>query len=303
MRAWSHSVPLAGRAGRAAPSRQLAAGKTIAAFRGSIGMRLPLIHNVFRGISMAPEGPHKEGDQAGASSGSLPKDRVPIGMFRPKMGILPPSQRTLWPALAPLAGMGFVLYGGTAIALRLGHRASVDFDFFTERPFQHGELLAGLPFAKDAVILQQDANTLTLSVTVPGDPEHPVKVSFFGGLTMGRVRPPERTEDGVVLAASMLDLLANKLKVIHERAEKKDYLDIHGILGAGHDLAEGLACGRSLFGNAFQPTVALQAMTYFRDGNLEEIPAAIQQALIRAAASVDELPSSPPVSKVLGVAG
>ena len=50
--------------------------------------------------------------------------------FTPALHILPESQQSLWPSLAPLAQQGFVLYGGTAIALRLGHRISVDFDFF-----------------------------------------------------------------------------------------------------------------------------------------------------------------------------
>lgn len=45
--------------------------------------------------------------------------------------ILPKEQRALWKELKPLQGMGFVLYGGTAIALRLGHRVSIDFDFFS----------------------------------------------------------------------------------------------------------------------------------------------------------------------------
>jgi hypothetical protein len=49
-----------------------------------------------------------------------------MSIFLPThMEILPPAQR-----------LGFVLYGGTAIALRLGHRSSVDFDFFTADPLK-----------------------------------------------------------------------------------------------------------------------------------------------------------------------
>lgn len=50
-------------------------------------------------------------------------------VFTPRLDILPPAQRSLWPHLAQVPGH-FVLYGGTAIALHLGHRQSVDFDFF-----------------------------------------------------------------------------------------------------------------------------------------------------------------------------
>ena len=48
--------------------------------------------------------------------------------FQPRLDILPASQRTLWPELDATPDH-FTLYGGTALALRLGHRQSVDFDF------------------------------------------------------------------------------------------------------------------------------------------------------------------------------
>lgn len=51
-------------------------------------------------------------------------------MFHPKLEILPRAQKELWPKLAELP-QHFVLYGGTGLALRLGHRVSIDFDFFS----------------------------------------------------------------------------------------------------------------------------------------------------------------------------
>lgn len=50
------------------------------------------------------------------------------------MDVLPPAQQAIWPELRPAPGLGYCLYGGTAIALRLGHRFSIDFDFFSARP-------------------------------------------------------------------------------------------------------------------------------------------------------------------------
>ena len=52
--------------------------------------------------------------------------------FKPGMLVLPTAQRYLWAELSQAAKLGFVLYGGTAVALRLGHRTSVDFDFFSD---------------------------------------------------------------------------------------------------------------------------------------------------------------------------
>lgn len=52
-----------------------------------------------------------------------------LARFEPCLDILPPAQRALWPRLAALP-VDAVLYGGTALAIRLGRRTSVDFDLF-----------------------------------------------------------------------------------------------------------------------------------------------------------------------------
>ena len=77
--------------------------------------------------------------------------------FVPRLEILPVVQKAIWPELSPCKDLGFVLYGGTAIALRLGHRASVDFDFFSHLPLNEGkerELLSALPFLSDSERIQ-----------------------------------------------------------------------------------------------------------------------------------------------------
>jgi hypothetical protein len=78
-----------------------------------------------------------------------------MSTFSPHLEILPEPQLLLWPKLRPIADLGFVLYGGTAIALRLGHRASVDFDFFTERALDRPGLEGRLPFLRTAQVLQE----------------------------------------------------------------------------------------------------------------------------------------------------
>jgi Nucleotidyl transferase AbiEii toxin, Type IV TA system len=57
-----------------------------------------------------------------------------VDSFTPKLEILPAAQRLLWQELGAIPG-GFTLYGGTAIALHLGHRQSIDFDFFGDHAF------------------------------------------------------------------------------------------------------------------------------------------------------------------------
>ena len=126
----------------------------------------------------------------------------------PRLDILPSAQRNLWPELATVSRHSFVLYGGTAVALYLGHRESVDFDFFTNRPFQPDELFADYSFLADSEVFQSQPNTLTI-LTAGRDTDR-VKISFFGGLRFGRLGPPLRTPDGVMNVASLADLLAHR---------------------------------------------------------------------------------------------
>lgn len=212
------------------------------------------------------------------------------GVLTPRREVLPPAQQKLWPLLAPAAELGFVLYGGTAIALRLGHRTSLDFDFFSSRPLDPRALAAALPFTHTAATLQATPDTLTLLASGPGIAPDEVKVSFFAMPGFGRIGKPERTADGVLQVASPVDLLASKLKTILQRAEAKDYRDIAALLRAGNDLATGLGAARALFGPNFQPGEALKALVYFADGDLSALDAQDQLLLTRASSQVGDLP-------------
>ncbi|MFI0347846.1 MAG: nucleotidyl transferase AbiEii/AbiGii toxin family protein [Chthoniobacterales bacterium] len=207
-------------------------------------------------------------------------------LFQPHQEILPQAQQELWPQLRPAAGLGFVLYGGTAIALQLGHRQSIDFDFFSERKLEKEKLWEAFPFLKNSTLLQDRENSLTVEVRE----NEPVKVSFFGGLTFGRVGEPLQTNDGVLQVASLDDLMATKLKVIFQRVEAKDYLDIAAMIKAGVSLSKGLAAAATMFGSAFQPSESLKALTYFHGGDLQQLSSEIKEALIKAANAVRNLP-------------
>lgn len=84
--------------------------------------------------------------------------------FLPLMTILPEAQKLLWPALKPTRSLGFVLYGGTAIALRLGHRLSIDFDFFNDKPLDKEKIRTAFPFMSQAIVLQDETETLTVLI-------------------------------------------------------------------------------------------------------------------------------------------
>lgn len=182
-----------------------------------------------------------------------------------------------------------MLYGGTALALRLGHRDSVDFDFFADRAFQPMALYESLPFLKGATIVQSEANTLTCLVHRDGD----VKLSFFGLPHIARINTPDICADTGLRIASLLDLAATKVAVVQQRAQAKDYVDIDALISAGVSLGEALASARLVYGDAFAPTPTIKALAYFGDGDLPTLPEDVKQRLVAATTAVDptRLPS------------
>ena len=211
-------------------------------------------------------------------------------MFAPKLEILPAAQRALWTELAVIP-QGFVLCGGTAIALHLGHRQSVYFDFFGSHPFDPVQLYSHVPLLNGSTVLQQAANTLTCRVERGG----PVIVSFFGVPSLRHVDAPLVARDNHLRVASLLDLAGMKAAVVQQRAEAKDYIDLHALLTAGIGLPTALSAARVIYGERFNPQLTLKALSFFGDGDLPSLPAGIRERIIAAVKStdLDRLPMLP----------
>ena len=203
--------------------------------------------------------------------------------FTPRIDILPAPQRRLWDELADVPPE-FILYGGTAIALHLGHRESVDFDFFGNQPLDPAQLMPVLPFLADATVTQREPNAFGCTVDRGGV----IKLSFFGVPALPRLLPPLIAPDIGLRVAALLDLAGTKVSVVQMRAEAKDYIDIDALLtDGGIDLPTALAAGQALYGTAFNPQNALKALSYFDDGNLRRLPQPLKDRLAKAAREVD----------------
>jgi hypothetical protein len=203
----------------------------------------------------------------------------------PKIDVLPAAQQQIWNALASAPRLGFVLYGGTAIALHLGHRRSIDFDFFRSAPLDKNQIIAEFAFVKGAAVLQDTPDTQVMLAEMPAGL---VKISFFGSIGFGRVNDPLLTRDGVLLVASLDDLMATKLKATLDRAEAKDYRDIAAMIAAGASLSAGLSAFKQMFNG--EPAQVLRAIGYFKDGDLNTLSQVDQQLLRSARDGVDVLP-------------
>jgi hypothetical protein len=198
----------------------------------------------------------------------------------------------LWLELAQVP-RHFVLYGGTAAALRYGHRCSMDFDFFTSEPVNPDELMRSLPFLRGGKPVQVAANTLDVEVTRGGV----VRIQFLGGLSCRRVCDPEETDDKAVRVASPLDLLATKLRTIWMRSQAKDFLDIDEMLRQGVGLKNGLGAAYAVFHGEFNSHISLRALGYFNDGDLPSLPKQVKERLMTAVNSVigEALPEFEPL--------
>ena len=215
--------------------------------------------------------------------------------FAPHLEILPLPQRRLWDELSAVP-REFVLYGGTAIALHLGHRQSIDFDFFGSHAFQPRQLTDAMAFLKEGRVTQQEPDTLSAEIDRGGN----VKVSFFGLPGFVQVAPTPIAADNGLQVASLLDLAGTKVAVVQQRAEAKDYLDIDAILTDGRiDLSTALAAAKAIYGSSFDPQISLKALSFFGDGNLASLQAKVRDRLAKAARDVDldKLPVINPLTR------
>jgi hypothetical protein len=203
-----------------------------------------------------------------------------MAIFSPRLDKLPPPQRALWSELGATPDH-FTLYGGTALALRLGHRQSLDFDFFSRIALDPGALAREIPYLAGAEQVQVVSHTLTYCVERGG----PVLVSFFGNLRLGEVAPREIAEGSRINVASLLDIAGTKSAVVQQRAQARDYLDIDALIRHGIDLPRILAAGAVVYGRSFNPLITLKALSYF--GDVPSVPEEVQERLRAAVEAVD----------------
>jgi hypothetical protein len=203
--------------------------------------------------------------------------------FSPRLDILPPAQQRLWLELSTTPEQ-FTLYGGTAIALRLGHRPSVDFDWFSSETFVPSDLLQRVPYLAGAEVRQSAPNTLTVTVDRGGL----VQVSFFGAPNLGQVAPAEVAIGPNINVASLIDLAGLKVAVVTQRAELRDYLDVHALLTTAKvPLSDMLASAAIVYGDQFSPLLSLKALAYHEDEALAELSSNMRRDIVAAVSAVD----------------
>lgn len=158
---------------------------------------------------------------------------------------------------------GWILAGGTGLALQLGHRISDDFDFFRIDDFDAHKLHGALKQIGEYEMLQEESHTLTVLM-------NGIKLSFFV------IKDPFLFE-GIPYRffhiADVRDIALMKLVAISGRGSRKDFIDLYMLLRGGMSLPEYFALLPKKYGkgrdNAYH---ILKSLTYFEDAEQEPMP-------------------------------
>jgi hypothetical protein len=154
----------------------------------------------------------------------------------------------------------YYLVGGTAIALQLGHRESIDFDMFKHGMVHKNKIIAKLKaHGWDYHLIYTDTDSFHLIV-------EDVKLTFFNypfkvpaSLVFGKIKMPQ-----------LLQLAAMKAYALGRRAKWKDYVDLYFIMNQQITIDEIADVATSLFGGLFSTKLFKQQLCYFADVDYSE---------------------------------
>jgi len=175
--------------------------------------------------------------------------------------ILTKNQLQLLPVLRNFS-KDYILTGGTAIALHLGHRRSIDFDLFTFKKIERKSIKNYLVDKKYPVeqLLYEEEDQIHFLV-------QGIKITFF--------RYPFRIEDlvdfdGIIRIPELLSLAAMKAHALGGRGKWKDYVDLYFLARHGFSLRMIIEKAEALFGETFNGKLFKEQLSYFEDIDYEE---------------------------------
>jgi len=151
----------------------------------------------------------------------------------------------------------FYLAGGTALALQIGHRESVDFDFFSSHPLDTEVMIKRLSTLfgeKSVTVTQVEKNTLSFILRAE------IKISFMT-YEYELINPLITTD--YMNIASVPDIACMKLSAIMQRSALKDYVDLYEIMKI-YPLEQLLSFTKKKY-PTIDSTVILKSLSYLDD--------------------------------------
>lgn len=160
----------------------------------------------------------------------------------------------------------FALAGGTALALQIGHRKSIDLDFFTLREFDTDAIEEALQGFEALTIVEKNKNSLTVIL-------NGVKTDFIRHNYPLIV--PLKKNEGIALYA-VPDIAAMKLNAIINRGSRKDFFDLFFLLEL-FSAVELAGFFKRKYGNRSE-MMLYKSLFYFQDAEQEPDPVLIKKA-------------------------
>ena len=174
--------------------------------------------------------------------------------------VLTETQSKLLP-IVQLFSSDFGLVGGTAIALHLGHRESIDYDLFTFDEFINQKIRRIISrVAKIDTVVRDETGQFTLVI-------QGVRFTFFQ--FPYKINYSESLGD-IIKLPDILTLAAMKAFALGRRAKWKDYVDLYFILKSHHTISEITEKGVEIFGNEFNEKIFRVQLAYFEDIDYSE---------------------------------
>jgi len=174
--------------------------------------------------------------------------------------ILHPNQIDLLPLISSFK-REYYLAGGTAIALHLGHRRSIDFDLFKYSAINHSKNLGKIKDFRFAYHIKRRV-TEQMNIDI-----HDVKVTFFQ--YPFDIQTETMFEKAIKLP-SLLDLAAMKSYALGRRAKWKDYVDLYFLITNGFSIEKISQRANEIFSDLFSEKQFRAQLTYFEDINYSE---------------------------------
>ena len=155
----------------------------------------------------------------------------------------------------------FGLVGGTAVALHIGHRRSIDFDLFTADPLGNQFILRKISkFKKIDRIIVNKLDELTLII-------NGVKLTFFR--FSYKIKYVKKIDDYIKIP-DLLTLAAMKAFALGMRNKWKDYADLYFIIKNHYTVEQISDRGRKIFGGEFNEKIFRGQLAYFKDVDYRE---------------------------------
>lgn len=167
---------------------------------------------------------------------------------------------------------GFYLVGGTALALQIGHRISLDLDFFSETDFNPSEIRNNLEQVYNIKVVSENKGGLNLMIEFPQHSGNIVKVDIVK-YRYPMLKPVVIT-DGIRFL-SKEDIIPMKLAAISNRGARKDFYDLFFLLQE-FSLKEMMILFEKKYSNDNNFYV-IKSITYFDDAENEADPVLLKK--------------------------